>query len=197
MLECQFLFIEEPLLKSFGGICQKLVSRLRKCEQWTFDIAWVLCNPQSTGVMYTEVLQEIAQPTTNVQLAVKVYKIYVEKSYDGTVPVYQLRSGVMHKRHQFRCKPAPPVHHRSFWRWWRWWWWWSTMILKKRNNDVDDIDVQFLAQSALSGWVWMLWASSILRPSTVSLYKDCWSSCDKLIFINKKRDFQLCFLLFW
>ena len=62
--------------------------------------------------MYTEVLQEIAQPTTIVQIAVKVYKIYEEKSYDGTVPVYQLRSGVMHKRHQFRRKPAPPVHHR-------------------------------------------------------------------------------------
>ena len=105
--------------------------------------------------------------------------------------LYQLRSGVMHKRHQFRCKPAPPVHHRSFWRWWRWW---STMMLKKKNIDVDDIDVQFLAQSALSGWVWMLWASSILCLSTVSLYKDSWSSCDKSK--NKKRDFQLCFLFF-
>ena len=33
--------------------------------------------------MYTEVLQEIAQPTTIVQIAVKVDKIYEEQSYDG------------------------------------------------------------------------------------------------------------------
>ena len=104
--------------------------------------------------MYTEVLQEIAQPTTIVQIAVKVDKIYEEQSYDGwhctSVPAAFRRDAQ---------KTSIPVQTCTTGA--------SQIILKmmammmmviyndieEKDNNVGDIDVQFLAQSALSGWV--------------------------------------------
>ena len=59
---------------------------------------------------YTVVLsgsndQEAKKST--LSLSVKSVKVY---KYDSVL-YQQQRSSVMHKRHQFRCKPAPPVHH--------------------------------------------------------------------------------------